>query len=209
MTCQAILGEDETLFPNIPPRVTSSHEKRKCVSFPADLKGTKGPYRPLIWSGVIFESFICFINNLEPSQYHTWNFGSSNTPPPGYALIQWGHPEITPFLAPPRLLDIPGLQPVPEFMHICLQGDLITLEFYVVILLFTGLKLKAWNYEWGGNLTFQKMFSFSGASYLKFWLKSTTDDDLTPGLPPRSHRLADSMGVCVKPVSFVCNSSKS
>lgn len=131
-------------------------------------------------------------------------------PPPKdcSALIQYGHPEITPFLARPRLLDIPGLQPVPEFMHICL-GDLITLEFYIVILLFTGLKLKAWNYEWGGNLTFQKMFSFSGASYLKFWLKSTTDDDLTPGLPPRSHRLADSMGVCVKPVSFVCNSSKS
>ena len=76
-------GEDETLFPNIPPRWRQVTRNESVFHFQADLKGTKGPYRPLIWSGVIFESFICFINNLEPSQYHTWNFGSSNTPPPG------------------------------------------------------------------------------------------------------------------------------
>ncbi len=67
----------------LPPGVMSRHEKRKCVSFPAEYgskKGTKRPHRT----------------------------------PRNHSCPWVDHY--------PHLLDIPGLQPVPEFMHICLQG---------------------------------------------------------------------------------------
>ena len=126
------------------------------------------------------QGLLCF-NSIGSPGNHTF---PCSTPPLGY----------------PRAPASPGVH-----AHLPRRSDYLGVLYrsFIYRIEIESLKL------WGGNLTFQKMFSFSGASYLKFWLKSTTDDDLTPGLPPRSHRLADSMGVCVKPVSFVCNSSKS